>query len=117
MSDSGHLQEEAGCQTWWRTGVSLLHLDVVCCFLDQLRHVSGTLTAGLAGKWVEKCHVSIPELLRLMSKLSLLTARGSSPALRAGGGLGDMQLVEDLAYLQGRCYINTGYYYSISLCS
>lgn len=66
---------------------------------------------------IEKCHGSTPELPLLMSKLSLLTARGSSLALRAGGGLGDMQLVENLAYLQGRCYINTGYYYSVSLCS
>lgn len=34
------------------TDVSILHLDVVCCFLGQLRQVSGTLTAGLAGKYV-----------------------------------------------------------------
>ena len=50
ISDGGFLQEGAGCQTQWRTGFSPLLLDVICCFLSQLRHVC-QLPAWLVRVW------------------------------------------------------------------
>ena len=72
------LQEEVSCQTQWSAGLSVLPLDVTCCFLSQLRHTRVS-TASLTGACAaEKGHVTSPESLPVMSRLSLLTAEGES---------------------------------------
>ena len=53
-------------------------LGVTCCFLSQLRHMCVS-TASLTGACAaEKCRVTFPVSLPVMSRLSLLIAEGEN---------------------------------------